>query len=291
MSSQNPFPSLKRLERCVKVGLLILGLGISAAQASEPDSYQVALDGTFAPHAMPTMNGDVQGFNVDLANALGEQLGAEMQITSTQFSGLIPGLQAGTYDFLMAPTTVTEERAANLLFSEGYLDTDFQFVVKKGAPEITELHQLEGQVVAVNKGSAYDSWAREHAEEYGWRVEAYGTNSDAIQAVMSGRAAANVAGNTVSAYAVSKNPAIELSYLVETGLVWAIPFRKDDSENRDRVERALECLKTNGVMAELSEKWFGVEPAEGATAVTPIPGFGQPGFSGYVEDEHAFSCD
>ncbi|WP_110687126.1 transporter substrate-binding domain-containing protein [Salinicola aestuarinus] len=291
MSSQISFASSKRLERCLKVSVLTLGLGISAAQASAPDSYHVALDGTFAPHAMPTMSGDVQGFNVDLANALGEQLGAEMQITSTQFSGLIPGLQAGTYDFLMAPTTVTEERAANLLFSEGYLDTDFQFVVKKGAPDITDLHQLDGQVVAVNKGSAYDSWAREHAEEYGWRVEAYGTNSDAIQAVMSGRAAANVAGNTVSAYAVSKNPAIELSYLVETGLVWAIPFRKDDSEDRDRVERALECLKMNGVMAELSEKWFGVEPAEDATAVTPIHGFGQPGFSGYVEDEHAFSCD
>ncbi|KAA0019355.1 transporter substrate-binding domain-containing protein [Salinicola corii] len=280
-----------RIARYATVGCLTLGFGLSAAQASTPDSYRVALDGTFAPHAMPTMEGGVQGFNVDLANALGEQMGMDMEITSTQFSGLIPGLQAGTYDFLMAPTTVTEQRAENLLFSEGYLDTDFQFVVKKGGPNITDLHQLEGKVIAVNKGSAYDSWAREHAQEYGWRVEAYGTNSDAIQAVMSGRATANVAGNTVSAYAVSKNPAIELSYLVDTGLVWAIPFRKDDTENRDRVERALECLKTNGVMAELSQKWFGFEPAEGATVVTPIAGFGQPGFTGYVEDDHAFSCD
>tara|TARA_R110000751_G_scaffold221868_2_gene324231 strand:+ start:1930 stop:2805 length:876 start_codon:yes stop_codon:yes gene_type:complete len=291
MSSFLPSPLSGCIENCLKLSLIALSLGVAPAYADTPDSYHVALDGTFAPHAMPTMDGEVQGFNVDLANALGELMDVEMQITAAQFSGLIPGLQAGTYDFLMAPTTVTEERANNLLFSEGYLDTDFQFVIKKGAPEITDLNQLTGKVIAVNRGSAYDSWARENAEQYGWQVESYGTNSDAIQAVMAGRAAANVAGNTVSAYAVSQNPAIELSYLVHTGLVWAIPFRKDDTANRGRVERALECLKINGTMAELSSKWFGVEPAEDATAVTPIPGYGQPGFSGSAEDDHALSCD
>lgn len=291
MSSFLPSPLSGGTGNCLKLSLIALSLGVASASADTPDSYHVALDGTFAPHAMPTMDGEVQGFNVDLANALGEQMGVEMQITAAQFSGLIPGLQSGTYDFLMAPTTVTEERADNLLFSEGYLDTDFQFVIKKGAPEITDLNQLAGKVVAVNKGSAYDSWARENAEKYGWEVESYGTNSDAIQAVMAGRAAANVAGNTVSAYAVSQNPAIELSYLVDTGLVWAIPFRKDDTTTRDQVERALECLKTNGTMAELSMRWFGVEPEEDATAVTPTLGYGQPEFSGYVEDDHPFSCD
>lgn len=50
-------------------------------------------------------------------------------IDATQFSGLIPALQAGTYDFLAAPTTVTKERADNLLFTEGYLNTDFQFLI------------------------------------------------------------------------------------------------------------------------------------------------------------------
>ncbi|WP_249977820.1 transporter substrate-binding domain-containing protein [Vreelandella olivaria] len=276
---------------CLKPSLVVLGLGVSTVHAGEPTHYHVALDGTFAPHAMQTMDGDVQGFNVDLANALGEQMGVEMRITAAQFSGLIPGLQAGTYDFLMAPTTVTEERADNLLFSEGYLDTDFQFVIQAGAQEITDLNQLRDKVVAVNRGSAYDSWAREHADEYGWQVESYGTNSDAIQAVMSGRAAANVAGNTVSAYAVNQNPGLELSYLVRTGLVWAIPFRKDDTDTRNRVEDALECLKINGTIAELSKKWFGVEPVEGSTAVTPISGYGQPGFSGYVADDRVFTCN
>ena len=254
-------------------------------------TFHVALDGTFAPHAMPTLSGGIEGFNVDLANEIGKRMGANMEITATQFSGLIPALQAGTYDFIVAPTTITAERAQNLLFSEGYLNTDFQFLMNSDGPDVTDLAQFKGETIAVNKGSVYDSWARRLAPKIGWTVESYGTNSDAIQAVMSGRAIANVAGNTVSAWAVKKNPKLKLSYLHKTGLVWGMPFRKDDTKMRDNVERVIECLKIDGTMAKLSEKWFGVTPKEGDAAITPVKGFGQPGFAGYEEDDHKPSCE
>lgn len=214
-----------------------------------------------------------------------------MDIVATQFSGILPGLAAGTYDFVVAPTTITTERAESVLFSEGYLNTDFQFVVKAGTEQIADLEALKGKVIAVNKGSVYDSWAREKEAEIGWIVESYGSNSDAVQAVVSGRAFANVAGNTVSAWAVKQNPAIELSYLFTTGLVWGMPFRKGDEELRAKVEKVIECLKTDGTMAALSEKWFGVAPLPGSAAITPQPGFGEPGFAGYVMDDHTPGCD
>ncbi|GAB5377727.1 MAG: transporter substrate-binding domain-containing protein [Acuticoccus sp.] len=271
--------------------LFALAAVVLAGPAVAQDKYHVALDGTFAPHAMPKLGGGIEGFNVDLANIIGERLGVEMEITPAQWSGLLPGLQAGTYDFIVAPTTITEERADNLLFSEGYLDTDYQFVVKKGYPEVTDLKQFEGKTIAVNKGSAYDSWARGLEGEIGWTIESYGTNADAIQAVMSGRADANVAGNTNSAWAVKKNPQLALSYLHSTGRVWGMPFRKDDAATRDKVERIIECMKADGTIASLSQKWFGVTPAEGSAAVTPMPGFGQPGFPGHDETPHELACD
>ena len=275
----------------MRTAIALLGTTIIwSAPAFTQDSFKVALDGTFAPHAMPKLGGGIEGFNVDLANMIGERLGAEMDIVATQFSGILPGLQAGTYDFVVAPTTITEERAESLLFSEGYLNTDFQFLVKADAPEITDLAGFDGKTIAVNKGSAYDSWARELAGEHDWTVESYGTNTDAVQAVMSGRAFANVAGNTVSAWAAKQNPAVKTSYLFETGKVWGMPFRQGDEALRDKVELVIECMKLDGTMAELHEKWFGTAPAEGAAAVTPARGFGEPGFAGYVEDDHELAC-
>ena len=267
---------------CATLGLASVALG--------KDKYTVALDGTFAPHAMPKLGGGIEGFNVDLANIIGERMGVEMDIVATQWSGILPGLQAGTYDFVVAPTTITEERAGNMLFTEGYLNTDFQFVVAKNSPDISSMDELEGKVIAVNKGSAYDRWARGLESDIGWIVESYGTNTDAVQAVVSGRAFANVAGNTVSAYAARKNPNIKLSYLHTTGKVWGMPFRKDDAELRATVEKVIECMKIDGTIAGLHEKWFGLAPVAGSAAVTPVAGFGQPGYDGHLENGHKPSC-
>lgn len=274
--------------------LLTAGVAVAAlltgTSAYAQDGYTVALDGTFAPHAMPKLGGGIEGFNVDLATIIGERLGVDMDIVATQWSGILPGLQAGTYDFVVAPTTITEERAENYLFSEGYLNTDFQFVVGNDADDVADLAGFEGKVIAVNKGSVYDSWARDLADETGWTVESYGTNSDAVQAVVSGRAFANVAGSTVSAWAAKKNPNVKLSYLHSTGKVWGMPFRKDDAETRDKVEAVIECMKIDGTIAKLHKKWFGTDPAPGSAAVTPISGFGEPGFTGYDDNGHEPSC-
>ena len=152
--------------------------------AQQPISTGV--DATFAPHAMAKLGGGIEGFNVDLANEIARRLKRPINIEATQFSGLIPGLNAKKYDWIAAPTTVTPERAKALLFTEGYLDTDFQFLVKKSDPDIKALEDLKGKTISVNKGSAYDTWAKTNAEKYGFKFDVYDTNADAVQAVLSG---------------------------------------------------------------------------------------------------------
>jgi polar amino acid transport system substrate-binding protein len=270
--------------------IALVAVAAAAPALAQEAPLRTGVDGTFAPHAMPNLAGGIQGFNVDLANEIARRLNRKITIDATQFSGLIPALQAGTYDFLAAPVTVTKERADNLLFTEGYLNTDFQFVVRKDAPEIARLEDLKGKVIAVNKGAAYDSWARDLAGKIGWSVESFGTNTDAVQAVISGRAFANVAGNTAVAWAAKNNPAVKLSYLYSTGLVWATPVRKDNMELRRKLDVAIECMKRDGTMAKMHEKWFGTKPAPGSAAATVYPGYGVPDMPGYDATEHPAAC-
>ena len=169
--------------RVSKTALIAAGLAgclalSSHAMAQKKTEYNVALDGTFAPHAMPDLSGGVIGFNVDLANEIGKRLGAKMNITAAQWSGLLPAMQAGKYDFIVAPTTITQERSESMLFTEGYLNTDFLFAVKKGTPKITSLEGFKGKIISVNKGSIYDSWVREQESTIGWKVQSYGTQTD-----------------------------------------------------------------------------------------------------------------
>lgn len=280
------------------VASLFLSAAATAALAQETtavapvkaEGYRTGVDGTFAPHAFPKLDGTVQGFNIDLMAAISEKLGVPVEVTAAQFSGLIPAMQAGTYDFIGAPTTVTEERAGAMLFTEGFMDTDFGVATLPGSP-LKDLDGLRGKTIAVNKGSAYEAWLTQRAAEYGWTVVTFGTQADAFEAVTSGRADASLSGMTVAAWGAKQNPKLSLAFEIKTGLVWSLPFRKDDYATRNLFDEVLECLKTDGTMAKLSEKWFGITPEAGQTIVTPTPGFGVPGFAGYQDVAHEVTCD
>jgi polar amino acid transport system substrate-binding protein len=278
---------MKRFWCCAAGAVLFL---VAPAYAEDPP-LRTAIDATFAPHAFPNLaGGGYQGFNIDFADAIARVTKRKVVIEYAQFSGLVPAMQAGTYDFLIAATTVTKERAENMLFTEGYLNTDFQFMIKKGAPKVEKLEDLKGKIVSVNKGSVYDSWARNLEDKVGWKVESFGTQTDAVQAVLVGRADANLAGNTAVAWAAKINPQLELSYLHSTGLVFALPLRKDSAELRKTLDVAIECLKIDGTIAKLHEKWLGSTPPAGSAAATVFPGYGVPDMPGYDPTPHTPSC-
>ena len=278
----------RRLASIVAAGLFLAG---SALAQSNLPPLRTGVDGTFAPHAMPKLGGGTEGFQIDLFTEVARRMKREIVIDSVSFSTLIPGMLAGRYDFIAAPTTVTKERAESMLFTAGYLWTAYQFGIKKGSAPIKDWSDLKGKVVAVNKGTPYENLSKAEGAKHGFTVQAYDTQPDATQAVISGRAYATLGGNTTIVYAASKNPQFVADLeLTNTRAHWAAPFPKTNVALRNQVQDVLNCMKKDGTIAKLSEKWFGRVPPPDALERVITPGYGVPGMPGYDPKPHDLKC-
>ncbi len=275
--------------------VLLLGAGAAIAPAQAQDKLpplRTGVDGTFAPHAFPKLGGGTQGFNIDLFTEVARRMHRGIVIDAVSFSTLIPGMESGRYDFVAAPVTVTKERAENMLFTAGYLWTAFQFGIKKGSAPIKSWADLKGKAVAVNKGTPYETLSKKMSQEIGFEVQAYDTQPDAIQAVLSGRAYATLVGNTSVLYAASKNPQFVADLeLTDTRAHWAAPVPKNNPKLRAQLQDALDCMKKDGSLVKLSEKWFGRTPPPDALERTITPGYGVPGMPGYDPTPHELHCE
>src|ERR1700759_5143489 len=156
---------------------ILLCVSPALAQDKLPP-LRTGVDGTFAPHAFPKLGGGTQGFQIDLFTEVAKRMKRPITIDSVSFSTLIPGMSSGRYDFIAAPTTVTKERAENMLFTAGYLWTYYQFGIKKGSKPLTGWADLKGQAVAVNKGTPYETISKTKGTEFGFDVQAYDSQAD-----------------------------------------------------------------------------------------------------------------
>jgi polar amino acid transport system substrate-binding protein len=269
------------MRRLIAAALLTAAMGGPALAQGQPP-LRCAVDGTFAPHAFPSLQGGVQGFQIDLFREVAKRMGREIVIDSASFSGLIPALNAGRYDFLCAPTTVTRERAEALLFTEGYIWTELQFGIRRGSAPINSEEDLRGRTISVNKGTPYEQWVTRNAQRLNLTLLAFDTQPDAVQAVLQGRAQANLSGNTVIRYSASRTPQFVASWAIPgTRLHWGAPFRRDSGALRNQVEDVLTCMKRDGTIARMSERWFGNRPGADQAENIEFPGYGPPDLPGW----------
>ena len=286
-----PLPILRLAPRRGAISCLFVSLASGVARAQDQAPLRTAVDANFPPHAFVRLDGKLDGFQMDLGAALGRQLHRKIDIEGSNFAGLIPAMNAGRYDFLLAPVTATPERAENMLFTEGYLFTAFQFGTRKGATPIASLNDLRGKVVAVNRGSAYETWARDNQAQYGFTPLVLDTFTDATLAVVQNRAYAQLGGNTSIRYAAQKNLQFAADYTIkDTRAHWSLAVRKGDTAMRNLLENAIECLKKDGTLVKLSEKWFGTTPAPDDAERVVFPGYGVPGLAGYDPTPHEPQC-
>lgn len=246
----------------------LASLGVVSGAAHAQDAFVTGMDANFPPMSMVTLSGGIEGYFVDVAEEVARRLGKDVTIEAAAFSGLIPGLASGKYDWLV-PTTVTAERAENLIFTEGFIDADFQFIVKTDSPDIETTEGLAGKKIAVNKGSIFDRWCEQNAKTFNATCEVYDTTTDGIQALLANRVDTAVASDLNVKWLAKQNPLVKSTLTIKTGQVYGLSTRKDRPELRDELSMAIKCMKQDGTLATLYEKWLGVAP-DGASTINNI---------------------
>ncbi|MGG6237334.1 transporter substrate-binding domain-containing protein [Nodosilinea sp. AN01ver1] len=200
---------------------------------------------------------EIVGFDVDIARHIAEELGYELEITNIDFNGLIPALQAGRADFVMAGMTPTEERKQNVDFSEIYYDAKQTIVFPSGS-NITSPDDLADKTVGVQLGSIQEKLGQELAEATP-SIELAPLNriNEIVQELKSGRIDAAIIEDTVAEGFLANNPDLEAVEIAEEGPAGsAIAFPKD-SELVDDFNQVLAEMESSGLMEELIVKWFG----------------------------------
>ncbi len=200
----------------------------------------------------------LQGFEVDVLNAIGKQTGDDIKFVTASFSGLAGMLDSGRIDTIANQITITPERQAKYAFSQPYVYDGAQVVVRKGNDAIHGVEDLKGKTVIMNLGSNYETLLKSlpYADEI--NLKTYESNIE--QDVALGRADAFVMDRTSATQVIKDKPLpLQLAGQPFSKIENALPFRNDDAgrAQRDRVNEAFDTLRENGTLKEISEKWFG----------------------------------
>jgi polar amino acid transport system substrate-binding protein len=281
--------------RLAWVGLAIsFALAAPALRAQESDHpagkpLVVGSDFGIAPW-MVRGTGGPEGFGVDMVNEIAKRLGRPgVEIVDVNFSGLFAALFAKRMEFTVNPLNITAERAERMLYTEPFFATGNGFLVR-AAEEMKGLEDLKGKAVAVNRGTISDTWATANAERLGFEVQRYDTFPDSVQAVITRRAFAALNEIPTAVYAASQNRAMKVGFKDFTGRNFGFAFRPESREYRNKVEEVIECMKLDGTLVKLHEKWYGSAPDPMSSLTAVYFGYGPPGLKGYEPTAHKPNC-
>lgn len=232
-----------------------------AAGSGETDGVlTVATEPAFPPFEFQADNGELQGFDIDLMNAIGETAGLEVQFESLPFDGIIPALQAGTVDAAISGMTITEERLQTVDFSRPYIKAGLAIAVQDDNTEIKGLEDLEDKKIAVQIGT---TGADQAAEIPGAEISTFDSAPLALQELANGNvdAVINDAPVTLDAIASGNIDGLKVVGELLTTEFYGIALPKG-SENVAVINEALMTMMEDGTYAEIYQKWFGSAPPE-----------------------------
>lgn len=216
----------------------------------------MSTNAAFPPYEMTTDSGELEGIDIDVAAAVAEKLGLELQVDDMDFDAALLAAQNGKSDMVMAGVTVTDERLKVMDFSDTYAE-GIQSIIVPEDSDIATADDLSGKAIGTQRGTTgYLYCTDDFGEE---NVIAYDDGLTAVQALNNGQVDAVVIDNAPAQEFVAANPGLKILDTAYAQEDYAIGVAKGNTQLLDAINGALEELQDDGTLQAIVNKYITAE--------------------------------
>ena len=233
--------------------------GDAAFTTVTPGKLTMSTNASFPPYEMVADDGSFEGIDIEVAGAIAEKLGLELQVDDMGFDAALQAAQTGKSDMVMAGVTVTEERQAVMDFSNSYANGVQVVIVKEGSPIQTVDDLANANMIGCQMGTTGYTFCSDTPENGGFgedHVTPYDDGAAAVQALMNGQIDAVVIDNKPAQEYVAANPGLKILDGEFTNEDYAIGVAKGNTALLDAINGALEELTNDGTIQSIVDKYI-----------------------------------
>ncbi len=245
--------------------IIILSLVFSAGVVfgKEWKKIRVGVEGAYPPFSFVKPDGDLDGFDIEMARAIVDAAGADIIMVTQDWDGMIPALLAKKYDCILASMSITEERKKKVAFTNKYYKAPAKFVAKKGAFTDLSKETLKGKKIGVQRSSTHDKYL---TDNYGSDVtiKRYGSQDEVYLDMTAGRIDLFVSNAVATSEGFLNKPEGKDYEFVGPDLTdprWygegvGIACRKKDTALVEKLNAAIDKIRENGTYKKIQDKYF-----------------------------------
>jgi arginine/ornithine transport system substrate-binding protein len=249
------------MKKWLVVAAMIATTATGVVQAKEWKTVRFGIEGAYPPFSWTEADGSLKGFDVDMANALCEEMQVKCKIVPQDWDGIIPSLLARKYDGIIAAMSITEERKKKIDFTGKYALIPNKFIAKKGAG--LDFDNLDGVKIGVQRATTHDKYI---TDNYGGKVDIvrYGSFDEAYLDLANGRIAAVLGDASALEEGVLNKPGGEAYEFAGPSLTdpkwfgegFGIAVRKQDKDLTKKLDSAIDALRASGEYQKIAAKYF-----------------------------------
>ena len=251
--------AFKRLTGAALAATLAFGL---AAGAQAADKLRIGVEGAYPPFSWSESDGTLKGFDIEIAEALCEQMNVECELVPQDWDGIIPALLAQKYDAIVASMSITEERKKRVDFTDKYYNTPAKFVAAKDAGFEATPDGMKGKVVGVQRGTIHQCYMEKVFADV--ELKLYATQEEVFLDLASGRIDAQISDSIQALEGfLAKDEGKDYAFLggdqfdLEChGEGAGIAVRKGEDELRQNLNAAIQAIRKDGTYKTINDKYF-----------------------------------